>query len=182
MRAQALDAADFGVPQNRKRLFIFRSRKDRPATIEPACRAQAPDRTILAQPVLSTTAYTLATLDRVQNGISEVGRGVDFLTVYYGSDKADGYQTVDCPLRTLTTLDRFVLVQWKGYQPTLRMHQTPELKQAVGLPDEFDLGNGTRRDRIRLLGNGVCPPIMRAVVESPIGTANRRKASDFAIA
>lgn len=109
-----------------------------------------------------------ATLKRVAHGISQVGKGVDFLTVYYGSDKAGGYQTLDRPLRTLTTLDRFGLVQWQGRTPTLRMLQVPELKRAMGLPDDFELKVGTRRDRIRLLGNGVCPPVMQAVVEQLI--------------
>lgn len=40
------------------------------------------------------------------------------------------------------------------------------LRRAMGLPDEFRLEHGSRRDRIRLLGNGVCPPVMHAIVES----------------
>ena len=94
-------------------------------------------------------------------------------------DKAGGYQTLDRPFRTLTTLDRFGLVQWEGRTPTLRMLQVPELKRAMGLPADFLLEVGTRRDRIRLLGNGVCPPVMQAVVGSLIGTA-RTRATDAA--
>ncbi len=48
----------------------------------------------------------------------------------------------------------------------LRMLQVPELKRAMGFDDRFRVDNGTRRDRIRLLGNGVCPPVMEAVVRS----------------
>ena len=36
----------------------------------------------------------------------------------------------------------------------------------MGVPDDFRLTFGTRRDRIRLLGNGVCPPVMAAVVRT----------------
>lgn len=172
LRAQVLDAADFGVPQNRKRLFIFGSRRGRPDEVRPTVRRQRAARTILdrngawsAGP-LDNGRRAEATLARVQHGIAQVGRGEDFITVYYGSDKAGGYQTLDRPLRTLTTLDRFGLVQWEGRTPTLRMLQVPELKRAMGLRDDFMLRFGTRRDRIRLLGNGVCPPVMDAVVRT----------------
>ena len=84
---------------------------------------------------------------------------------HYGSDGAGGYQSLDRPLRTLTTLDRFGLVQWEDGLPTLRMLQVPELKLAMGLPEQFQLLRGSRRDRIRLLGNGVYPPVMQAGVE-----------------
>jgi hypothetical protein len=46
------------------------------------------------------------------------------------------------------------------------MLQVPELKRAMGLDDKYRIEQGTRRDRIRLLGNGVCPPVMEAVVRS----------------
>ena len=48
------------------------------------------------------------------------------------------------------------------------MLQVPELKRAMGFDKDFVLPVGTRRDRIRLLGNGVCPPVMTAVVSSLI--------------
>ena len=86
--------------------------------------------------------------------------------VYYGSDGAGGWQSLERPLRTLTTLDRFGLVTWDGRTAMLRMLQAPELKRAMGLDDKYRIEQGTRRDRIRLLGNGVCPPVMEAVVRS----------------
>ena len=67
-------------------------------------------------------------------------------------------------MRTLTTLDRFGLVEWQGREPTLRMLQVPELRRAMGFPDTFRLERGTRRDRIKPLGNAVCPPVMQAIV------------------
>lgn len=175
LRTQILDAADFGVPQNRKRLFIFGSRKKLPVEVKPTTRKHRYARTILDLPgkwpagPLDNGRRAVATLERVRHGIQEIGRGQDFLTVYYGSDKAGGYQSLERPLRTLTTLDRFGLVQWDGRTPTLRMLQVPELKRAMGLSRDFKLNYGTRRDRIRLLGNGVCPAVMEAVVRSLVG-------------
>lgn len=175
LRTQVLDAADFGVPQNRKRLFIFGSKRHRPPEVKPTVRRQKPASAILdpfdrwpAGP-LDNGRRADATIDRVKHAINEIGSGRDFLTVYYGSDKAGGYQTLDRPLRTLTTLDRFGLVQWVGKTPTLRMLQVPELMRAMGLRRGFLLQQGTRRDRIKLLGNGVCPPVMKAVVSAVVG-------------
>jgi len=109
-----------------------------------------------------------ATVKRIKSAIKELGRGTDFLTVYYGSDYAGGWQRLERPLRTLTTLDRFGLVQWINREPTLRMLQVPELKRAMGLPSAFRLDHGTRRDKVKLLGNGVCAPVMRHVVATLI--------------
>ena len=41
----------------------------------------------------------------------------------------------------------------------------------MGFDDDFNLPTGTRRDRIRLLGNGVCPPVMKMVVESLVASS-----------
>lgn len=171
LQVQVLDAADFGVPQNRKRLFIYGSRKRLPKALVTGKRKHRPAKTVLdkdgtwpAGP-LDNGRRALATLERVRHGIEQIGKGQEFITVYYGSDKAGGYQSLDRPLRTMTTLDRFGLVGWDGPTPTLRMLQVPELKRAMGLPDAFKLSQGSRRDQIRLLGNGVCPPVMKAVVD-----------------
>jgi DNA (cytosine-5)-methyltransferase 1 len=89
--------------------------------------------------------------------------------VYYGSDKMGGWQPLDRPLRTLTTLDRFGLVTWEGREPMLRMLQVDELRRAMGFPSTHSFERGTRRDKIMMIGNGVCPPVMRAVIEDLTG-------------
>jgi DNA (cytosine-5)-methyltransferase 1 len=89
-----------------------------------------------------------------------------FLVVYYGSDGSGGWQPLDRPLRTLTTLDRFGLVTWQKRTPMLRMLQVPELLRAMGFDRKYSLPHGSRRDKIKLLGNGVCPPVMEAIVSS----------------
>jgi DNA (cytosine-5)-methyltransferase 1 len=89
-----------------------------------------------------------------------------FLVVYYGSDGSGGWQPLDRPLRTITTLDRFGLVTWQKRTPMLRMLQVPELLRAMGFDRKYGLPYGSRRDKIKLLGNGVCPPVMEAIVTS----------------
>ena len=184
IRIEPLDAADFGTPQNRRRLFIVGDKLATPSLAKPILRTERDASSILdragtyaAEPVYNGRRAA-STIERVERGIAELGRKKDFLIVYYGSDRAGGWQRLDRPLRTLTTLDRFGLVQWIDGEPTLRMLQVPELKRAMGLTHlkdhrgegvKFELENGTRRDKIKVLGNGVCAPVMRAVVGSLIG-------------
>lgn len=73
---------------------------------------------------------------------------------------------MDRPLRTLTTLDRFGLVTWEGREPMLRMLQVEELRRAMGFPVTYRFDRGSRRDQIKMLGNGVAPPVMKAVVKT----------------
>jgi DNA (cytosine-5)-methyltransferase 1 len=188
LRIGPLDAANFGTPQSRRRLFIVGDRLVTPTLALPGLKATRNASCILepkgkysAEPVYNGKRAA-STIARIERGIAELGRGKDFLIVYYGSDRAGGWQRLDRPLRTLTTLDRFGLVQWIGRQPTLRMLQVPELKRAMGLTylkDEhgngvqFMVDQGTRRDKVKVLGNGVCAPVMRAVVGSLLGAGSR---------
>jgi len=188
LRIEAFDAADFGVPQNRRRLFVVGDKCATPILAKPiAPRVKTaggilePAGRFAAEPVYNGRRAK-STIERVERGIAELGRGRDFLIVYYGSDRAGGWQRLDRPLRTLTTLDRFGLVQWIGKEPTLRMLQVPELKRAMGVDRlrnedgdrvDFILNHGSRRDKIKILGNGVCAPVMKAVVASLLGANSR---------
>lgn len=169
---QILDASDFGVPQKRRRLFVVCDRLAEPAPIQiPERKGQVVSDLLDPSTVWKTTCLfrpgrAKATLDRARRAISELGANMPFLIVYYGTDGCGGWQRLDRPLRTVTTIDRFALVRPtdKGYQ--MRMLQVPELKRAMGLDSGFEMSEGTRRDKVRLLGNGVCPPVMTAVVGS----------------
>jgi DNA (cytosine-5)-methyltransferase 1 len=170
---QVLDASEFGVPQKRKRLFVVCDRLEHPSKIlAPKLTTQTTVLDILdAEGVWKTTKLfrngrAADTRARARRAIAELGPEKPFLIVYYGTDGCGGWQALDRPLRTVTTVDRFALVRPspEGYQ--MRMLQVPELKRAMGLEAEFQLAAGTRRDKVRLLGNGVCPPVMASVVRS----------------
>jgi DNA (cytosine-5)-methyltransferase 1 len=77
----------------------------------------------------------------------------------------------------MTTLDRFGLVEWDRGEPTLRMLQVPELQRAMGFDSSYKLQHGSRRDKIKLLGNGVCPPVMRAIITALTGAEAKEKPS-----
>lgn len=177
VRMEVLDAAEFAVPQTRRRLFLLCDRDREPTSI-PHKRGKR--RTALdvvkvhgpwASKPLRIPGRALATIERAERGIAALGEGSPFLIVYYGSDGAGGWQRLDRPLRTLTTLDRFGLITWQGKEPMLRMLQVDELRQAMGFPSDFRFEHGSRRDKIKMIGNGVCPPVMKAVVQSLTGAA-----------
>lgn len=168
---QLLDAAAFGVPQLRRRLFILCDREQPPPSLNGQEWAPAsPARTILdpagqwQRRPLFAERRAEGTVQRAQRAITALGEGRPFLVVYYGTDGAGGWQKLDRPLRTVTTLDRFGLVEWDSGEPTLRMLQVSELRRAMGFDEHFRIDVGTRRDRIMLLGNGVCPPVMQRIV------------------
>lgn len=180
-----LDSADFGVPQTRRRLFIVCGRdSDFEFNMPEPTAMPVPARAVLDKPgtwrvaPLYHPTRAEATLERAERAFKEIGKRVPFLMVYYGSDASGGWQSLDRPLRTLTTLDRFALVEPSPQGHTMRMLQVPELRRAMGFAQDFRLEHGTRRDQIRILGNGVCPPVMKAIVRSlPLGTKHRAQAS-----
>ncbi len=170
---QILDSADFDVPQRRRRLFLICDRVIHPPEIVPPKCARIRKAFEILDPVgtwkrghLYSNRRAGPTLERAERAIAELGRGVPFLIVYYSSDGPGGWQQLDRPLRTMTTLDRFGFVQWEDDTPMLRMLQVPELMRAMGFKDGYTLPFGSRRDRIKLLGNGVCPPVVEAIVRT----------------
>ena len=48
----------------------------------------------------------------------------------------------------------------------LRMLQVDELRDAMGFPGSYRFAYGTRRDKIKMIGNAVCPPVMNAIIQS----------------
>lgn len=168
---QVLDSADFSVPQTRRRLFLLCQRGKPPSPVPipaEARRKTAKSFINLGSKWPSRILYlpnrAKATIERAERAMAELGAGVPFLIVYYGSDGSGGWQTLDRPIRTLTTLDRFGLVTWKNGTPFLRMLQVDELRAAMGFPETYKFNQGSRRDRVKMLGNGVCPPVMEAIV------------------
>lgn len=168
-----LNAAEFGTPQSRKRLFLICDRDGSIITKEMLLASYGKVK-VDAQSIIdwsgqykSNPLYklgrALSTLERAERAIASLGKNVPFLIVYYGSDYAGGWQALDAPLRTVTTVDRFGLVTWDKDEPMLRMLQPSELIKAMGAGGYHQLPVGNRRDKVKLCGNGVCSPVMEVI-------------------
>jgi DNA (cytosine-5)-methyltransferase 1 len=172
-----LEAEQFGVPQMRRRLFVIADRREAPSLPRPYRKRNATVQWVLSNARRDKWSFNFTplangrrapnTLARAKRAIDELGARSEFVMVYYGSDGAGGFQTLDRPLRTITTLDRFALVRPNCVGHEMRMLQPSELALAMGFPRSFKFpSSATRRDCIKLIGNAVCPPVMGAVVRS----------------
>ncbi|HEV7745963.1 MAG TPA: DNA cytosine methyltransferase [Pyrinomonadaceae bacterium] len=172
LREQVLNSAAFGVAQSRRRLFLVADRNQEPEKVTPRRHAVRNASKIVNlngrykwTPV-KKKKRAKATLERFKRGIAVVGMKKPFLLVYYGSDHAGGWQPLNRPLRTITTVDRFAVVKPDPeHGHVMRMLQVPELQAAMGMPPKMKFEAGTRRDRIKMIGNAVCPPVMQHVLK-----------------
>lgn len=62
----------------------------------------------------------------------------------------------------------------------MRMLQPEELRKAMGFPESYSFPNVTRRDKVKLMGNAVCSPVMEAIVSSLSTTLDVKKDKDAA--
>jgi DNA (cytosine-5)-methyltransferase 1 len=173
LQEQVLNSAHFSVAQSRRRLFLTADLKQEPPKIVPRKRTASKVADIVdlngkyKWTPLRAPKRATATLERAERGIAVMGADKPFLLVYYGSDGGGGWQKLNRPLRTITTVDRFALVKPdKEHGHVMRMLQVPELQAAMGMPVKMKLEAGTRRDRIKMIGNAVCPPVMRQVIKT----------------
>lgn len=175
-RTLVVNSQDFGTPQSRKRLLVLCDREAEPP-IPYRSRAKLrvaseiisvgePQKAPWAFSPLFSEGRASATIERANRAFRSLGRKKPFILVYYGTDGAGGFQRLDRPLRTITTLDRFALVRPTATGHEMRMLQPPELAAAMGFPRIHKWPNTTRRNKIKLIGNAVCPKVMKAVVES----------------
>lgn len=169
-----LDAQHFSTPQSRRRLFIVGDLKLQPRLPKRSTRSLKSVKSVIGRGERTRHQWRFspvnapnrarATLDRAARARAAIGDRPAYIMVYYGTDGAGGFQTMDRPLRTITTLDRFALVRRNGRGDEMRMLQPSELAAAMGFSGRLRWPKTIRRERIKLLGNAVCPPVMRAVV------------------
>lgn len=98
-----------------------------------------------------------------------------FLHKYYGVEER---QKIDVPLHTITTRDRFGLVEIKGIEYQVfdigfRMLTPRELYRAQGFPESYKINitmpNGktlSKAAQVRMCGNSVVPLLAKALVEA----------------
>jgi DNA (cytosine-5)-methyltransferase 1 len=103
LREEVRNAADFGVPQTRRRLFLLCDRDRLPEpTTRPGGRRRCAASVVelngsYGWSPLCTARRAHATLQRAERGFQAVGKKKPFLLVYYGSEHAGGWQRLTRP-------------------------------------------------------------------------------------
>lgn len=159
-----VDAADCGVPQHRNRLFLVITKSKHPLQLTLPKQEYVPVSSIIDlnagkwSPV-DKAGRSTATLARVKAGRAAFGSR--FVMPYYGSGSGLTGRSLDRPLGTVTTRDRWALVDGDN----MRMLITPESKAAMGFRENYILPTKPV-DALHMLGNAVPPPVARTVIET----------------
>ena len=157
-----VDAADHGVPQHRERVYIVLSKSDHPMELDLPRREYAPAAGFIDYSAgnwspIERKGRSPKTLERVRNGRRE--HGDRFLTAYYGNER--GGRCLSRPIGTITTRDRWAVIDGDR----MRMINVPEARRAMGFRDCYQLPDN-KRLAMHMLGNAVCPPVVRDVIEA----------------
>jgi DNA (cytosine-5)-methyltransferase 1 len=155
-----LDAADHGVPQHRRRLFIVATRSRHPLQLNLPRRQHR-----AAADVIDFSAGNWALVaDKVPNTRARIaaGRrwhGARFVAPYYGSGSGKTGRSMDRPIGTLTTRARWAVVDGNR----MRMVLASEGRALMGFPVTYRLP-ASEAAAWHLLGNAVCPPLARDLI------------------
>ena len=165
-----LEAHRYGVPTSRRRVYLIARCDGQPIVWpEPThgpgllpyrTAAECIDWSERWRTDLSVESLCRDTMRRIEHGRRLFGDS-PFLVEYYGTGLS---ASLDAPLHTVTTVDRFGLV----YGNKFRMLQPRELARAMGFPDSYIL-EGSKRDQVARIGNAVCPQMAEALVRANLG-------------
>lgn len=159
-----LDAADHGVPQHRKRLFLVCSKSRNPIELKFDPQPHEPvaphiDWDFPRWSSIDKPGRSRATLARIESGRRRFGER--FVMPYYGSGSGKTGRSIHRPIGTITTRDRWAVVD--GHR--MRMLQPEEYRDLMGFPAGYRLPP-TRKEAIHMLGNAVCPPVARDLIQA----------------
>jgi len=152
-----VDAADHGVPQHRRRLFLVCTQSKHPLHLDLPHR---PHRAIAD--VIQWDAHEWSPVERPGRSARTLRRiaagraafGARFVAPYYSNGSGTTGRSIDRPIGTITTRDRWAVIDGDR----MRMLRVPEAKAAMGFRASYVLPDA-HRDALFMLGNAVCPPV-----------------------
>jgi DNA (cytosine-5)-methyltransferase 1 len=162
MAPHIIDAADHGVPQNRKRLFLMLTRSQHPLFLAlPQLPHLAASRIIDwgSGKWVPWRSLCPKTTFRIRAGRRHFGSR--FVAPYYGSGSGLAGRSLDRPIGTITSCDRYRVVDGSRS----RMLSVDECRRAMGFPPGYNLPS-TNREAKALLGQAVCPPVMTDLLKA----------------
>lgn len=166
LATQVFDAADAGIPQHRRRMFIVATRSRSPISINPPAESH-----LAAGPFINWNAGAWSNVNRPGRAVKTLARidrgrqafGERFLISFYGNTKTG--RSLDRPIGTITTRDRWAAVDGNR----MRMLSKEECRSFMGFVPTYILPEN-HRTAVHLLGNAV-PPFLAAHVLSEVRRA-----------
>jgi len=163
------DAADHGVPQHRRRLFVVATRSKHPVQLRFRDREHRPASSVIdfaagTWSKVRQAGRAQATIDRVANGRKTFG--ARFVVPYYGSGSGLTGRSLDRPIGTITTRDRWAVIDGAR----MRMLTVDENRRAMAFAARYELP-AQHKEAVLMLGNAVPPPMARDVVRALLRAA-----------
>lgn len=155
-----IDAADYGAPQHRVRLFLVLAQSAHPLHLQMPKGQHIPAREFIDfdsgnwSPI-NKSGRAARTLERIEHGRRI--HGDRFLISYYGMTKTS--RSLDRPVGTITTRDRWAVVDGDR----MRMFTKFECRDAMSFPEDYQLPDNHRL-AVHLLGNAVCPEPVKQIL------------------
>lgn len=158
-----IDVADHGVAQNRVRTFIIGTKSKSPIKLRLPKEEHIPARSVIdlnggRWSPIHKPGRSPKTLARIARGRKDLKTDT-FLIPYYGSGSGLTGRSLDRPIGTLTTVDRWAVV--RGNE--MRMLTVDENRKFMSFPEGTKLPK-TKRTAIHLLGNAVPPEAQKRLL------------------
>lgn len=159
-----IDSADHDVPQHRVRLFLVCTRSKHPLQLQFEPRAHVGVDSVIRFDTgkwspIDKPGRSANTLARVKAGRARFGHR--FVMPYYGSGSGLTGRCLTRPLGTVTTVDRWALVNGDR----MRMLTAGENRAVMSFPEDYHLPDN-HRQAVHMLGNAVCPKVARDLVNA----------------
>jgi DNA (cytosine-5)-methyltransferase 1 len=159
-----LDAADCGVPQHRKRIFIIGTRTKHPISLDMPRHDHVPASSFVDFEAGNWSAVerpgrSVNTLARIRNGRAAFGSR--FVYPYYGSGSGLTGRCLSRPIGTITTLARWSVIDGDR----MRMLTIDESRAAMAFRADYRLPKSPRL-ALHMLGNAVPPPMTKHVINA----------------
>lgn len=155
-----VDAADYGVRQNRLRLIVVCTRSRYPFVLRAVRREHLP-----AEPLIAwgrgtwrriDASLATATRERIAHGRKHFG--ARFLISYYGNTRTA--RSLSRPIGTITTKDRWAVIDGDR----MRMLDVDECRAAMGFRKDYRLPAASTLAK-HMLGNAVAPPMVTEIIK-----------------
>lgn len=157
-----LNAADVGVPQERIRLFVVGVQGRHAIAPEVVAVPHVAARSVIDMSSgkwRPWSEYVPHSRARIESAISK--QGSECLIPYFKSKSSWAGRSLDRPIGTLMTKDRYVVV----CGDVARVLTAEEQLALAGFPSSYRMC-GNRSQRVHQIGNCVPPPLAAAVIRS----------------